>query len=227
MGAAPAGPEVKKTKTASKFKLPTSEVAEAEAFIATLAPGASYYECPMHPEVVSDQAGDCPKCGMHLEAHTTEEKPEGAGVGALEKWATGWACPMHLDQLLPSGGECRIDNCGMPMRQWDVERVLAVPELAVIDTGTRHVVYVESSPGVFDARAVEVGARAGQFYPVLGGLEPGQKIASRGAFLIDAEARLNPAAAPPTPAPAANGATTMTMPMSAPNAPMTQAGHQH
>ena len=24
------------------------------------------YTCPMHPEVVSDQPGDCPKCGMHL-----------------------------------------------------------------------------------------------------------------------------------------------------------------
>ncbi|HEY3359307.1 MAG TPA: heavy metal-binding domain-containing protein [Polyangia bacterium] len=25
------------------------------------------YHCPMHPEVTSDKAGDCPKCGMKLE----------------------------------------------------------------------------------------------------------------------------------------------------------------
>lgn len=27
---------------------------------------ASYYTCPMHPEVHSDQPGKCPKCGMTL-----------------------------------------------------------------------------------------------------------------------------------------------------------------
>ncbi len=27
----------------------------------------SVYTCPMHPEVVSDQPGKCPTCGMDLE----------------------------------------------------------------------------------------------------------------------------------------------------------------
>src|SRR5437868_15499023 len=73
--------------------------------------------------------------------------------------------------------------------------VLAVPERAVIDTGSKKVVYVERGPGVFDAVRVELGPRVGDYYPVLSGLRPGERVASAGAFLIDAETRLNPAAA--------------------------------
>ena len=39
------------------------------------------YTCPMHPEIVQDEPGSCPKCGMALEARTIsldaeEENPE-------------------------------------------------------------------------------------------------------------------------------------------------------
>jgi Cu(I)/Ag(I) efflux system membrane fusion protein len=73
--------------------------------------------------------------------------------------------------------------------------VPAVPESAVVDHGTRKVAYVESMPGTFDGVAVTVGPRCGDHYPVLAGLEPGQRLATAGAFLLDAEARLNPALA--------------------------------
>ena len=71
---------------------------------------------------------------------------------------------------------------------------LAIPDSAVIDTGNQKIVYVESEPGVFDARSVILGPRLGDKYPVLEGLEPGVRIAATGAFLVDAESRLNPAA---------------------------------
>ena len=73
--------------------------------------------------------------------------------------------------------------------------VLCVPESAVIDTGSRQVVYVESMPGTFDALEVRLGRRCGGFYPVWDGVESGQRVAAAGAVLLDAETRLNPSLA--------------------------------
>jgi Cu(I)/Ag(I) efflux system membrane fusion protein len=73
--------------------------------------------------------------------------------------------------------------------------VLSIPASAVIDTGRKKVVYVEREPGIFEGVEVELGPRMGAHYPVLGGLSPGDKVAAAGAFLLDAETRLNPAAA--------------------------------
>ena len=39
-------------------------------------PGGKHYTCPMHPEVVQDKPGKCPKCGMALEEKKKEEKPK-------------------------------------------------------------------------------------------------------------------------------------------------------
>ena len=72
---------------------------------------------------------------------------------------------------------------------------ILTPEGAVVDHGDHRVVYVETMPGMFDGIAVTVGPRCGDHYPVLGGPAPGQRVATAGAFLIDAEARLNPALA--------------------------------
>lgn len=72
---------------------------------------------------------------------------------------------------------------------------LCVPESAVIDTGTLRVVYVETMPGVYDALEVKLGRRCGDHYPIRGGLEPGQRVVTAGAILLDAESRLNPSVA--------------------------------
>jgi Cu(I)/Ag(I) efflux system membrane fusion protein len=77
----------------------------------------------------------------------------------------------------------------------DDENVLCVPESAVVDRGLERLVYVESMPGIFDGVQVELGQRCGAVYPILSGLKAGQKVASAGAFLIDAESRLNPSLA--------------------------------
>jgi multidrug efflux pump subunit AcrA (membrane-fusion protein) len=56
------------------------------------------------------------------------------------------------------------------------------------------VVFVERTHGVYQAVEVVVGPRAGEYHPVLKGLAAGERVVTAGAFLLDAEARLNPAA---------------------------------
>jgi hypothetical protein len=68
--------------------------------------------------------------------------------------------------------------------------VLAVPERAVIDTGSRKVVYREAEPDVYEGVEVQLGPRSGAFYPVVRGLRAGDRVAAAGSFLIDAETRL-------------------------------------
>jgi len=44
------------------------------------------YTCPMHPEVLSDQPGNCPKCGMALTAvFEAENSNAHGGCGAAEQ----------------------------------------------------------------------------------------------------------------------------------------------
>jgi FtsP/CotA-like multicopper oxidase with cupredoxin domain len=59
--------------------------------------GPVVYACPMHPEVVSEEAGRCPKCGMKL----------------LATPASGYVCPMHPDVVSDEADHC--PKCGMKL----------------------------------------------------------------------------------------------------------------
>ena len=87
---------------------------------------------------------------------------------------------------------------------------LTVPDDAVIDSGTRQIVFVARPDGHFAARQVTVGARTEDRRVILGGLRPGEKVVSNGNFLIDSESRLKSAlegmSTPATPAPEPSGA---------------------
>lgn len=67
---------------------------------------------------------------------------------------------------------------------------LAIPDDAVIDTGTRQIVYVDKGDGYFEPREVMLGLRAEGLREVLMGLKAGEKVASSATFLIDSEAQL-------------------------------------
>ena len=65
-----------------------------------------------------------------------------------------------------------------------------VPRAAVLDTGTRKIVYVAGDNGVFEAREVQVGAPSEDLFPVISGLKTGDKVVLNGNFLIDSQAQL-------------------------------------
>ena len=69
-------------------------------------------------------------------------------------------------------------------------KALAIPEEAVLDSGTRKIVFVKQGEGTFVPREVTVGARAAGYYPVLTGLSEGEEVVSSPNFLIDSESRL-------------------------------------
>ncbi len=72
----------------------------------------------------------------------------------------------------------------------DLGRRLAIPEDAIIDTGTRRIVYVDKGEGNFEPREVTVGLRGDDLVEILKGLKPKEKVATAANFLIDSEARL-------------------------------------
>jgi Cu(I)/Ag(I) efflux system membrane fusion protein len=72
----------------------------------------------------------------------------------------------------------------------DLGKKLSIPSDAVIDTGTRQIVYVDKGDGYFEPREVMLGLSAEGFREVLMGLKAGEKVASSATFLIDSEAQL-------------------------------------
>jgi len=67
---------------------------------------------------------------------------------------------------------------------------LVVPATAVMNTGKRQVVWVESSPDMFESRTVQLGQQSGEKVQILSGLQSGDKVAVSGGYLIDSESQL-------------------------------------
>ena len=68
--------------------------------------------------------------------------------------------------------------------------VLVVPASAVIDTGTRNVAFVDRDDGHLEPREVKIGAKTDDYWQVLEGLKPGEKVVTRALFLVDSESQL-------------------------------------
>ena len=71
--------------------------------------------------------------------------------------------------------------------------VLAVPDDAVIDTGTRQVVLLDRGEGRFEPRTVRLGARGDGYVEIRDGVADGDRVVTSANFLIDAESNLKAA----------------------------------
>ena len=150
------------------------------------------FTCPMHPQVLQDAAGACPSCGMPL------EQVPGAPATAtpVDPAATPkFQCPMKCEgeKTYAQPGKCPV--CEMVLEAGQpvvaVNGPLAIPKSAVLDSGMRKLVYVEKSKGLFEPRQVTLGPSAGAFYPVRAGLTEGERVVTRGNFLIDSQFQIN------------------------------------
>jgi Cu(I)/Ag(I) efflux system membrane fusion protein len=119
------------------------------------------YVCPMHPYVVAEGPGECNVCRMPLE-RVPQPQVAAQQVGA----------PLASPDGQPP-------------------TVLAVAADAVLTTGRRQLVYVERQPGQYEMVEPKLGPRAGDFYPVLGGLSDGDRVVTGGSFLLDSQFQIS------------------------------------
>jgi len=94
--------------------------------------GVILYTCPMHPEVVQDHPGSCPKCGMALEPMPTSTAAESSSE---------YTCPMHPDERSDVPGSCT--QCGMALEPLTA----TAPTTKIEYTCPMHPEIVQDHPG--------------------------------------------------------------------------------
>jgi len=143
------------------------------------------YMCPMAC-MTSDKPGECPECKRQMGRW---EVKEGLGIKIKKiepRKRSVYACPMHPEITSDKPADCT--KCGMHLEK--TTQVLAIPATAVLDTGIRKIVYLDKGNGQYVGKEVTLGPKAGDYYPVLEGLEEGDKVVTSANFLIDSQSQL-------------------------------------
>ncbi|MEO8268800.1 MAG: efflux RND transporter periplasmic adaptor subunit [Aureliella sp.] len=158
----------------------TTPLQETEPFHSTL---VSTQSIPSDPAAAIKRQDVCPVTGAKLGSMGDPVSIQAAGQ-------TVYLCCAGCEGAIKRDPEKYVSR----MQTVSIAGVLSVPETAVIDTGDQKIVYVEREEGVYEGLEVQLGPKSNGYYAVISGLLPGDKVAASGAFLIDAETRLNPAA---------------------------------
>ncbi len=88
---------------------PLADAADDTAVEHALKHADPTYICPMHPQIVRNEPGSCPICGMDL----VEQEVESAVEHALKHADPTYICPMHPQIVKNEPGSCPI--CGMDL----------------------------------------------------------------------------------------------------------------
>ncbi|MDP6924876.1 MAG: efflux RND transporter periplasmic adaptor subunit [Candidatus Scalindua sp.] len=142
----------------------------------------SHYDCPMKCEgSASDEPGNCSKCKMTL------VKNEG---NFAQDEDMVYVCSEHVNVQTGLPGSCPSCQRNLKKSSEGETGVIAVPHSAVLVTGKRNIVYVEKEEGNYVLREVVLGPKADEYYPVVKGLNAGEKVVTEGNFLIDSQMQL-------------------------------------
>ncbi len=136
----------------------------------------------------------------HVHVGQAVEIASESSPGVKSRGQVGFLEPMVNAQTRTTAARIEISNPGMRLRPGMFVQVrfavsgqhsLAVPRSAVVDTGTRKLVYVAKGNGVFQAHEVQLGPVADDDYPVSSGLREGERIVTGGNFLLDSQTRIS------------------------------------
>lgn len=99
------------------------------------------------------------------------------------------------------GGHLRPGEFGEVLFDLPISTGLFIPRDAVIHTGEEEYVYVATSIDRFEPRLIRTGFSRNERIQVLAGVSEGERVVTRGSFMLDSESRLQTSlAAAPTPA---------------------------
>ena len=136
------------------------------------APAGTIYTCPMHPEVQQDHPGNCPKCGMSLEAVIPLDEEDNSELIDFQHrfW---WTLPLTVVVTILAMFGHRLGWFDMKTQTW-VELVLSLP--VVLWTGWPFFVrcwqsIVNHSPNMWTL--IGLGTGAAFVYSVVATLAPG------------------------------------------------------